>query len=118
MSLVDNLRIPIGDRQFRSCVRIPRSQAGLSAHARVLRKYFKEGKLTTPIADRSVNDEFISMTHESGALRRVETTFRVPTTPHRQRATAVGFVMTIYRRRLASSSSHWSRALTGTSGLD
>ena len=78
----------------------------VSRHTReLLRKYFKEGKLTTPIADRSVEDEFISMTHEERLLydeveNYISSTYNAASAKEQ---TAVGFVMTIYRRRLASS---------------
>ena len=78
----------------------------VSRHTReLLRRYFKEGKLTTPIADRSVKDEFIRMTPEERMLydeveNYISSTYNAASAKQR---TAVGFVMTIYRRRLASS---------------
>ncbi len=78
----------------------------VSRHTRdLLRRYFKAGMLTAPIADRRVEDRFIDMTaaerelyeavedYISGACKRAAAA----------RRSAVGFVMTIYRRRLASS---------------
>ena len=61
--------------------------------------------LTTPIADRKVNDRFIDMTPEERSLYDavedyIASTYNQASAKER---TAVGFVMTIYRRRLASS---------------
>ena len=78
----------------------------VSRHTReLLRRYYKEGKLTTPIADRSVGDEFIQMSPEERALyEEVENYIsRCYNAASAKERTAVGFVMTIYRRRLASS---------------
>ena len=71
----------------------------------LLRRYFQEGMMTTPIAARHVDDCFLEMSdaerriydavedYIAGAYSRVSGKER----------TAVGFVMTVYRRRLASS---------------
>ena len=61
--------------------------------------------MTTPIADRSVDDRFVDMTPGERALYQaveeyIASTYNQASTAER---TAVGFVMTIYRRRLASS---------------
>lgn len=78
----------------------------VSRHTReLLRKYYKAGKISTPIADRQVKDEFIRMTPEERALYQqvedyISNTYNRASEKER---TAVGFVMTIYRRRLASS---------------
>ena len=61
--------------------------------------------ITTPIADRKVRDEFIEMTAVERDLYDavedyISTTYNQASTKERS---AVGFVMTIYRRRLASS---------------
>ena len=78
----------------------------ISRHTRaVLRRYFKEGKLSTPIADRHVEDRFIDLSpHERSLYDAMEdyisSTYNRATTQERN---AIGFVMTIYRRRLASS---------------
>ena len=78
----------------------------VSRHTReLLRRYFKAGMLTTPIADRSVDDRFIDMTNEERALydaikEYITSTWNQASTAERA---AVGFVMTIYHRRLASS---------------
>ena len=78
----------------------------VSRHTReLLRRYFKEGMLSTPIADRRVEDRFIEMTSDERALydaveEYIASTYNQASANER---TAVGFVMTIYRRRLASS---------------
>ena len=78
----------------------------VSRHTRaLLRRYFQAGMLTTPIAERSVKDRFVDMTPEERALygaveEYIASTYNQAGAAER---TAVGFVMTIYRRRLASS---------------
>jgi SNF2 family DNA or RNA helicase len=78
----------------------------VSRHTReLLRRYFKAGKLSTPVATRQVEDRFIPLSQEERDLyRQVETyisqTYNASAADARN---AVGFVMTIYRRRLASS---------------
>ena len=78
----------------------------VSRHTReLLRRYAKEGMLDTAIADRKVEDHFIDMSEAERELYdAVEAYIR---TTYNQAATAekaaVGFVMTTYRRRLASS---------------
>ena len=78
----------------------------VSRHTReLLRRYFKAGMLTTPIAERSVKDRFVDMTSEERALYDAVEEYIASTWNQASAAerTAVGFVMTIYRRRLASS---------------
>ena len=78
----------------------------VSRHTReLLRRYFEAGMLSTPSATRRVEDRFIAMTaQERGLYEAVEdyiaTTYNQAAETERA---AVGFVMTIYRRRLASS---------------
>lgn len=78
----------------------------VSRHTReLLRRYYKAGKITTRIADRRVRDEFIDLSPaERHLYERVEeyiaTTYDQASEKERN---AIGFVMTIYRRRLASS---------------
>jgi ERCC4-related helicase len=78
----------------------------VSRHTRdLLRRYYKAGRITTPIADRAVDDDFIDM---SRAERQVYDAVEdyISTTYNNASAdakNAVGFVMTVYRRRLASS---------------
>ncbi len=81
-------------------------RALVSRHTReLLRRYYKAGKLSTPIATRQVEDRFIALSFEEQRLyRRVE--HYISETYNNAAAevrNAVGFVMTIYRRRLASS---------------
>ena len=78
----------------------------VSRHTReLLRRYFKQGLLNTRIADRRVNDQFLQMSlDERGLYEAVDdyiaSTYNQASVDERN---AVGFVMTIYRRRLASS---------------
>ena len=78
----------------------------VSRHTReLLRQYFQAGMLSTPIADRRVEDRFLDMTPAERNLYEaleayISTTYNQASASER---TAVGFVMTIYRRRLASS---------------
>ena len=101
-------QLETGER--RAALRIVQTHTPLrrlvSRHTRaLLRRYFKAGMLTTPIAERSVNDRFVDMTPEERALygaveEYIASTYNQAGAAER---TAVGFVMTIYRRRLASS---------------
>ncbi len=78
----------------------------VSRHTReLLRRYFRAGMLATPIAERRAEDRFVRMTiAERDLYDAVEdyigSTWRQAEAGERN---AVGFVMTIYRRRLASS---------------
>ncbi len=71
----------------------------------LLRQYFRSGKLTTRIAERRVEDRFLEMTDkERGIYDAVEDYIAgAYGRASEKERTAVGFVMTIYRRRLASS---------------
>ncbi|MBI2853098.1 MAG: DEAD/DEAH box helicase family protein [Chloroflexi bacterium] len=88
----------------------------VSRHTReLLRKYYEAGKITTPIARRSVDDAFVDMTpDERLAYEAVEdyitTTYNNAAAGERN---AVGFVMTIYRRRMASSFAALAATLEG-----
>lgn len=94
----------------RSAVAIMRAHtpvAGLvSRHTRdLLREYHRRGMISTPIATREVVDEFLDMTPaEEEAYRALEdyisSTYNNAAEDKRS---AVGFVMTTYRKRLASS---------------
>jgi superfamily II DNA or RNA helicase len=91
-------------------VRVIRSYSPIgrlvSRHTRdLLRRYHKAGKLKTPIADRVVEDRFVPLsTDEARIYEAVEnyisTTYNQASPKEKN---AVGFIMTIYRRRLASS---------------
>ncbi len=78
----------------------------VSRHTReLLRKYFKAGKLSTAVATRQVEDRFIPLSSEESEIygqveAYISDTYHAATPDARN---AVGFVMTIYRRRLASS---------------
>jgi len=112
-ALRDGANIPrrqLETTERRAAVSIMRAHTPLrrlvSRHTReLLRRYFKAGMLTTPIADRRVEDRFLEMTSEEQALYDavedyIASTYNQASANER---TAVGFVMTIYRRRLASS---------------
>ncbi|MDE0055392.1 MAG: SNF2-related protein [Gammaproteobacteria bacterium] len=78
----------------------------VSRHTReLLRRYFREGMLATPIADRDVKDRFIDMTNAETALYEAVDEYIASTYANAAAnvRNAVGFVMTVYRRRLASS---------------
>jgi len=81
----------------------------VSRHTRdLLRRYHKAGKLSVPIAERDVRDEFIDMTADERAVYEavenyISTTYNQAAQQGGAAKNAVGFVMTVYRRRLASS---------------
>ena len=87
----------------------------VSRHTReLLRRYCKEGLLETRLAVRKVEDRFLEMTLDERNLYiavedYISTTYNKASASQRR---AVGFIMTIYRRRLASS----CRALRNTLG--
>ena len=78
----------------------------VSRHTReLLRRYFEAGELSTPIARRRVEDRFLEMTEAERAIydeveHYIAGVYQAASKTDRP---AVGFVMTIYRRRLASS---------------
>ena len=106
----DTPRRRLTEHECRAAINIMRASTPIrmlvSRHTRaLLREYFKAGKLTTPIADREVMDRFIKMSSEERAIYEaveeyIATTYNQASDKERN---AVGFVMTIYRRRLASS---------------
>ena len=74
----------------------------------LLRRYQAEGKLASNIATRRVQDEFIDLSStEQDVYQDVEeyisSTYDRAKTASGKERNAIGFVMTIYRRRLASS---------------
>lgn len=83
----------------------------VSRHTReLLRAYHKAGKMTARIAERRVEDRFIHLSPDERAIYDavedyIATTYNqaVASGAPAQKRSAVGFVMTIYRRRLASS---------------
>ena len=112
-ALRDDASIPrrqLETTERRAAIKLMRANTPLrrlvSRHTReLLRRYFKAGMLTTPIADRRVEDHFLEMTSAERALYDavedyIASTYNQASANER---TAVGFVMTIYRRRLASS---------------
>lgn len=103
-------RRQLSAEERRSAVAIMRAHtpvAGLiSRHTRdLLREYHRRGMIDSPIATRMVVDEFLDMTSaEADAYHALEdyisTTYNNAAQDERS---AVGFVMTTYRKRLASS---------------
>jgi SNF2 family DNA or RNA helicase len=81
--------------------------AGLvSRHTRdLLREYHRRGLISTPIATREVVDEFLDMTPAEAETYRALEDYISSTYNHaaEDKRSAVGFVMTTYRKRLASS---------------
>jgi hypothetical protein len=81
-------------------------RALISRHTReLLRRYAKAGKIDARVANRKVEDRFINLSFEESVLYRrtedyISTAYNAADLNERN---AVGFVMTIYRRRLASS---------------
>ena len=78
----------------------------ISRHTRaLLRRYHEAGMLSTAIARRQVDDRFIEMTAAERELYAAVEGYIAGTWNQAAAAerSAVGFVMTIYRRRLASS---------------
>jgi SNF2 family DNA or RNA helicase len=79
----------------------------------LLRAYRREGKLDLPIAEREVRDIPVEMTPAESALYAqvedyISETYSKAASDKR---TAIGFVMTVYRRRLASSFEALKRTL-------
>ncbi len=78
----------------------------VSRHTReLLRRYASAGMLSTPIAERHVEDRFIEMSDDERDLYEaveeyISKTYNQAASTERS---AIGFVMTVYRRRLASS---------------
>jgi SNF2 family DNA or RNA helicase len=78
----------------------------MSRHTRnLLRQYFKKGLLDSPIAERKVLDKAVVLSPAERQMYDavedyISTTYQAASP---DKKTAVGFVMTIYRRRLASS---------------
>ena len=78
----------------------------VSRHTReLLRRYHSKGLLATSVAERHVEDRLVEMTADERALYDAVEDYIASTYNQAAAAerTAVGFVMTIYRRRLASS---------------
>jgi SNF2 family DNA or RNA helicase len=81
-------------------------RARMSRHTRnLLREYHARGLLDSPIAERDVDDIAVEMAPQERAVYEavedyIRTTYQAATP---DKKTAVGFVMTVYRRRMASS---------------
>ncbi|WP_202895872.1 SNF2-related protein [Iningainema tapete] len=78
----------------------------ISRHTReLLRRYYEAGKMSSRIATRTVEDEFVSLTAAERQLYEAVEDYISSTYNNASQTekNAVGFVMTIYRRRLASS---------------
>ena len=112
-ALRDDSSIPrrqLAPAERRAAVAVARAHTPIrhlvSRHTReLLRRYFRAGMLSTPIAERAVKDRFVDMTAAEKKLYEAVEDYIVTTYAKAaadQRA-AVGFVMTVYRRRLASS---------------
>ncbi|MDA8048928.1 MAG: helicase-related protein [Rhodospirillales bacterium] len=71
----------------------------------LLRAYYKSGQISTRIADRQVDDRFVPLTPAERALYDAMEDYISKTyqRAEEKKKTAVGFLLTIYRRRLASS---------------
>ncbi|AOF97795.1 DEAD/DEAH box helicase family protein [Sphingobium sp. RAC03] len=88
----------------------------MSRHTRaLLRRYQAEGKLEARIATRYVTDRFINMDQaERDIYERVEDFLRQAYAQADQsQRNAIGFILTIYRKRLSSSFSALARSLQG-----
>lgn len=87
----------------------------MSRHTRsLLRHYYREGLLQTPIAERDVRDIPIDMNADERTVYEaiedyISNTYNNAAS---NKKTAIGFVMTIYQRRLASSFEALKRTLT------
>ncbi len=78
----------------------------MSRHTRaLLREYFKRGLLDSPVPDRDVRDVAVELSGAERSLYDAVEDYISETYENAaaDKKTAVGFVMTIYRRRLASS---------------
>jgi superfamily II DNA or RNA helicase len=83
----------------------PVARLVLRATRETLRAYFRQGRLSTPIADRKIDDQFIDLSPDEQMLYQavddyISTAYGRASEKERS---AVGFLLTIYRRRLASS---------------
>lgn len=88
----------------------------ISRHTReLLREYFRAGKISTRIADRIVDDVLVPMSEAERAVYEavedyISTVYAATTSDRRN---AVGFVMTVYRKRVASSFAALRETLKG-----
>lgn len=87
----------------------------ISRHTReLLRRYYEAGKISSRIATRIVEDEFVTLSPtERHVYEAVEDYIsNTYNNASQEDKNAVGFVMTIYRRRLASSFTALERTLS------
>ena len=78
----------------------------ISRHTRrLLRRYYEAGRISTSIPAREVADRFVSLSEQEAQVYAAMEDYISSTynNASQERRTAVGFVMTVYRRRLASS---------------
>ena len=113
-------RRQLGPDERQAAVRIMRRwtpvAALMSRHTRaLLRRYQNEGKLKARIATRDVADRFITMDPaERDIYDRVEAFLRQTYAQAEQsQRNAIGFILTIYRKRLSSSFTALARSLQG-----
>lgn len=83
-----------------------------------LLEYQRAGALQAQIAERQVEDRFIALSPDERAIYEavehyISTTYQRASSASVQQRNAVGFVMTIYRRRLASSFHALRQTLAG-----
>ena len=112
-ALRDQSTIPrkrLGPTERSAALRLMRARTPvrrlLSRHTRaLLRQYHKEGLLDAPIAVRKVKDCFVEMTERERELYEAVEDYIADTYGQATgtQQNAVGFIMTVYRRRLASS---------------
>ncbi len=103
-------RRQLGTADRKAALQLMRQQTPVnrlvSRHTRdLLRRYHAAGKISTRIADRDVEDRFLPLSPAEREVydavdEYISTTWNQASDTQRS---AVGFVMTIYRRRLASS---------------
>jgi hypothetical protein len=112
-------RKPLDVERRRAAIRIMQSATPvarlISRHTReLLRRYFKAGKISTPIADREVNDVLVPLSPPERAVYEAVEDYisRTYADASSERRSAVGFVMTVYRKRVASSFAALRETLT------
>lgn len=88
------------------CQRFSPVRNRMSRYTRsLLRRYYQEGLIDSCVADRDVRDKLIEMSRAEEALYRdveeyISSTYDAAS---KKEKNAVGFILTVYRRRLASS---------------
>jgi hypothetical protein len=88
----------------------------MSRHTRaLLRRYQAEGRLAARIATRNVTDRFIEMDPAERDIYERTEAFLRETYAHADQSqrNAIGFILTIYRKRLSSSFAALARSLQG-----